>query len=440
VRLNTKALAACFVVAVPLAAPRVIRAQSLLDRPDHISADWVGNTGTLYFNFVHRFSESPPPEHKVSNFPTFLIATGFASKALVGVNYATNSSLAARYPNEWEFFGRYAPLQQDDGAPFDLGGQLDYNLAVKGVDGELSIARRDGPVRLIAVSRLIADTLGGDKKRFAFGGGGTLRLGRFLALAGDAATLTTRQPGEKIAWSAGVHVALPNTPHTLSLHVSNASTSTMQGLARGSDTRRYGFEFTIPIHMGRFFSSPLPTTVATERTSEVAAPDSAPPKAAVAPVTAPARPTPLDSTVVKPVPVDTAAARPTRVDTTAARPTRVDTTAVRPPTRPAPAAAAPTRPATPTPAPRAAPQQRKIVNARMKGQAFIPDNMQITVGTTVRWKNLDALIHTVTAADQSFNSGVIAPDGTYSHTFNKPGTYPIICLAHPFMKATVVVK
>jgi plastocyanin len=437
-------------VAVPLAAPRVIRAQSLLDRPDHISADWVGNTGTLYFNFVHRFSESPPPEHKVSNFPTFLVATGFASKALVGLNYATNSSLAARYPNEWEFFGRYAALQQEDGAPFDLGGQVDYNLAVKGVDGELSIARRDGPVRLIAVSRMIADTLGGSKKRFAFGGGGTIRFGRFLALAGDAASLTTRQPGEKIAWSAGVHVALPNTPHTLSLHVSNASTSTMQGLARGSDTRRYGFEFTIPIHMGRFFSSPLPTTVATERAPDVAASDSTPPKAAAAPVTAPARTTPVDSTV-RPVRVDTTAARPTRVDTTAARPTRVDTAAARPTrtdtaaartlTRPAPAAAAPTRPATPTPAPRpAAPPQPKIVNARMKGQAFIPDNMQITVGTTVRWKNLDALIHTVTAADQSFNSGVIGADGTYSHTFTKPGTYPIICLAHPFMKATVVVK
>ena len=430
-------------VAVPLVAPRVICAQSLLDRPDHISADWVGNTGTLYFNFVHRFSESPPPEHKVSNFPTFLIATGFAGKALVGVNYATNSSLAARYPNEWEFFGRYSPLQQEDNAPFDLGGQIDYNLAVKGVDGELSIARRDGPVRLIAVSRMIADTLGGSKTRFAFGGGGTIRFGRFLAIAGDAASLTTRQPGEKIAWSAGVHIALPNTPHTLSLHVSNASTSTLQGLARGSDTRRYGFEFTIPVHVGRFFSSPEPTTVAAERT-DVAVPDSAvPPKAAAAP----ARPTPVDSTVKpvradstapKPVPVDSAAARAARADSSA-RATRVDTAAARPTTqRPAPAAGAPTRPATPPP--RAAAPAQRIVTARMKGQAFLPENMEITAGTTVRWKNLDALIHTVTAADKSFNSGVIGADGTYSHTFSRPGTYPIICLAHPFMKATVVVK
>ena len=76
----------------------------------------------------------------------------------------------------------------------------------------------------------------------------------------------------------------------------------------------------------------------------------------------------------------------------------------------------------------------------MKGQAFLPDHMEIAAGTTVTWKNLDALIHTVTAVDKTFNSGTIGADGTFSHTFTKPGTYAIYCLAHPFMKATVVVK
>jgi plastocyanin len=76
----------------------------------------------------------------------------------------------------------------------------------------------------------------------------------------------------------------------------------------------------------------------------------------------------------------------------------------------------------------------------MKGQAFIPQHIEITAGTTVTWKNLDALVHTVTAVDKSFNSGVIGADASYSHTFTKPGTYAIYCMAHPFMKATVVVK
>ena len=76
----------------------------------------------------------------------------------------------------------------------------------------------------------------------------------------------------------------------------------------------------------------------------------------------------------------------------------------------------------------------------MKNQAYIPPNLEIEVGTTVQWKNLDALVHTVTAVDKSFDSGIIAADGSYSHTFTKPGKYPVFCLAHPFMKATITVK
>ena len=76
----------------------------------------------------------------------------------------------------------------------------------------------------------------------------------------------------------------------------------------------------------------------------------------------------------------------------------------------------------------------------MKGSAYLPNRIDVEAGTTVQWKNLDALIHTVTAVDKSFDSGVIAADGSYSHTFTKAGTYPVYCLAHPFMKATIVVK
>jgi plastocyanin len=440
VRPLAKTVAVGAVAAAALVAPQMIQAQSLLDRPDNISTDWVGNTGTLYFNFVHRFSQSPPPERKVTNFPTFLIATGVASKALVGVNYATNSGLAARYPNEWEFFGRYSPLQQEEGAPIDVGAQVDYNLAVKGVDGELSIARREGPVRLVGVSRMIGDTLGGSRSRFAFGGGGTLRFGRFLAISGDALSLTKREAAEKVAWSAGLHIALPNTPHTLSLHVSNASTSTLQGFTRGGDTRRYGFEFTIPIHVRRFFSSPEPITTPPIRVDAPALVDSAVPPRAV-PTNPPVADSAKPPTIPPPTPTPTTPARTTPADTAAA---------AKPPTQPPtppPAAAG----GAPRPAPTAArpPAQRpaapaaaapKVFTARMKGQAYLPDHVEISAGTTVRWRNLDALIHTVTATDKSFDSGVIGADGSYSHTFSRPGTYSIYCLAHPFMKATIVVK
>ena len=412
-----------------LAAPDTTAlGQSLLDRPDNISGDWVGNTGTLYFNFIHRFSNSGPPDKKVTNFPTFLMATGIESRGLIGALYTSNSALVKNYPNEWEFFARYAPLQQEDGALFDLGGQVDYNLAVQGVDGELSVARRDGPVRLIAVGRLVADTIQGGKTRFAFGGGSTIRLNRFIAIAGDAAALTIRGAGENVAWSAGLHIALPNTPHTLSLHVSNANTSTLQGLTRGGSTKRYGFEFTIPITMKRFLSNPgsdaVPAATSGASAMPVAVPatDSLPPtrpaaagvdSAAARPVTPTPQPVPPPPSAVVTQPAATRPVTDTTSRAAAPSPTR----------RPVPAPAAP-----------------KNVNARLKGQAFIPERIEITAGSTVTWKNIDQLIHTISAVDKSFTSPIIGTDGSFSHTFSRPGTYPIFCTVHPFMKATIVVK
>jgi plastocyanin len=102
--------------------------------------------------------------------------------------------------------------------------------------------------------------------------------------------------------------------------------------------------------------------------------------------------------------------------------------------------AAPPRAAKPTTNPPARAAQPSVFRARMKGSAYLPNRIEIDAGTTVQWKNLDALIHTVTAVDKSFDSGVIAADGSYSHTFTKAGSYPVYCVAHPFMKATIVVK
>jgi plastocyanin len=185
------------------------------------------------------------------------------------VHYTTNSSLAPRYPNEWEAFVRHAALQQDRGAPVDLAAQVGYNFAAEGVDGELSIARRQGPLRLIAAGRALSDPFSAGDRRFALAGGGTLRVSRYFALAGDVATLLEREEGEEVAWSAGVHLALPGTPHTLSIQASNTAVYTLQGLSRGDDVRRYGFEFTIPLTLNRWFGraaerapAPLPPPAA----------------------------------------------------------------------------------------------------------------------------------------------------------------------------------
>jgi plastocyanin len=250
---------------VCLATPSPLAAQSLLDRPPNLSGDFVGRPGTVNFHFLHRFVRSGAPERKVSNFPTFLLGAGITSHILLGFHYATNSTLASRYPNEWEFFGRYQALSQDEGRPLDLAGQVGYNLAAEGVDGEVSIARRMGRVRLIGVTRVLSNPYESGSTQFALGGGATIRLTRHIALAGDLVSLMNRDEarGEKPAWSAGVHLAIPNSPHTLSLQVSNTNTATLQGASRGSSQRRYGFEFVVPITLARYFGKRPATPAAT---------------------------------------------------------------------------------------------------------------------------------------------------------------------------------
>ena len=336
--------------------------QSLLDRSPNLSGDWVARTGVVQFNFLHRFVRSPAPERKVTNFPTFEVGVGLPRRLMLGFHYSTNSTLASRYPNEWEFFLRHGILQQDAGAPLDLAGQVGYNLSAEGVDGEVSAARRLGPLRLILAGRVLSDPYVKGEVRAGAGGGFSLQLLRHLAIGADVASVMDRNQarGERIAWSVGVQVAIPNTPHTLSLQATNTNTTTLQGLSVGGDQRRYGFEFTIPITLARFFGRTPP-----------------------------------------------------------------------PPATSQPAASTPSA---------VVPAGGKLVVAGIRGMGFAPARLEIEAGTTITWKNDDPLAHSVTAADGSFDSGLIPPGGSWSHIFSAAGSYDFSCTPHPFMKGTVIVR
>jgi plastocyanin len=73
------------------------------------------------------------------------------------------------------------------------------------------------------------------------------------------------------------------------------------------------------------------------------------------------------------------------------------------------------------------------------GNRFTPGTITIAVGGTITWTNNDAVPHTVTADDGSFDSGLMRRGGTWSKTFTAPGTYTYFCSLHPEMTATVVV-
>lgn len=236
--------------------------QGVLDHGPDVLGPWTPPIGVVTFTFTHRFSSSPAPERKVTSFPTFLIATGLPRRMVVGARYATNSTLRDRYPNEWEFFGGATPLAESRGDPVDLGVTASWNLAAQGPGAELTVARAVGHVRLLGVGRIMAEP-GRDGADLALGGGLVWRLTRHLALAGDVVSLLPREAGEHLAWSTGVQLALPGTPHTLSLHLSNTATTTMQSGSRGGRTVRFGFEFTIPITLARYFGRRPPVGSAT---------------------------------------------------------------------------------------------------------------------------------------------------------------------------------
>jgi len=69
---------------------------------------------------------------------------------------------------------------------------------------------------------------------------------------------------------------------------------------------------------------------------------------------------------------------------------------------------------------------------------FSPATLTIRAGTTVIWKNMSSVPHTITSDDgQTFDSGNIAPGGTFTFKFTVAGSYAYHCNIHPYMRATV---
>lgn len=75
----------------------------------------------------------------------------------------------------------------------------------------------------------------------------------------------------------------------------------------------------------------------------------------------------------------------------------------------------------------------------IKGMAFTPATLTVTVGTTVKWTNKDAVTHTVTSDTGLFDSGNIDQNGTSSHMFSTAGTYNYHCSIHPSMTGKIIV-
>ena len=71
---------------------------------------------------------------------------------------------------------------------------------------------------------------------------------------------------------------------------------------------------------------------------------------------------------------------------------------------------------------------------------FAPQTAAIRRGATVTWTNEDEAVHTVTAADGSFDSGRMPIGSTFSMSFAAPGTYEYVCSVHAAMRGTLLVE
>jgi plastocyanin len=79
-------------------------------------------------------------------------------------------------------------------------------------------------------------------------------------------------------------------------------------------------------------------------------------------------------------------------------------------------------------------------SVRMAGSRFEPSTLTIAVGETVRWFNDDALPHTVSATDGSWESGNLAPGQAFERRFDSAGSYPYLCRYHPGMTGAIEVE
>lgn len=97
------------------------------------------------------------------------------------------------------------------------------------------------------------------------------------------------------------------------------------------------------------------------------------------------------------------------------------------------------------------------VRVEIKNLQFVPSEVAIPAGTTIKWINLDTVDHDVTSGlsvngrkarglkqtrfpDKRFASGLFGTDKTFSVTFDEPGEYLYYCNIHPFMVARIKVK
>jgi plastocyanin len=77
---------------------------------------------------------------------------------------------------------------------------------------------------------------------------------------------------------------------------------------------------------------------------------------------------------------------------------------------------------------------------------YLPEDITINTGDTVKWDNVDTAAHTVTGGSPAdgpsgvFDSSLLMAGLDYSFTFDDAGNYDYFCMVHPWMVGSVTVN
>lgn len=225
-----------------------VLAQSLGDQTPALDLPLSTPTGTTLFSFTHRFMDI---QGKVTNSPTFTLSRGF-EKIDASLRYATNSNIGGNF-NEWEPSIKY---QLATGTLFNSSVAVAYNTAANSLDAEVAGAYHHQHLTILGVGRGFSYGFGVAGPTMALGTRAIWMITPNLGLSADVSkvvasrdfgAIATQYPSFAPVWNLGVLFAIPYSPHTMSLYVTNANTHTLEGRSLGSPNLRVGFDFLVPL-------------------------------------------------------------------------------------------------------------------------------------------------------------------------------------------------
>jgi plastocyanin len=105
----------------------------------------------------------------------------------------------------------------------------------------------------------------------------------------------------------------------------------------------------------------------------------------------------------------------------------------------------------------AEPVEPEVVIVKIEELLFVPEEVKVKAGTTIRWMNEDPVPHDVTSGtsitgreargkkkvkfhDGKFQSDLFPQGKTFEVTLTEKGDYPYYCNVHPFMVGKIMLE